>query len=164
MPLALLPLAALFFHRFDPVRTKAASDKGRRNWIGRLQMLLKPLSRRVVGLMMRPARGHSLGAAIWADAMLTLTLFPLALIALVVCVVATLAAAQPADVLPMVFLALGDCRLRYRDARSPRRNNADHLRRAAAAREPRLVETWLNDRARADLLRGAAADDDAARR
>ena len=55
---------------------------------------------------MWPARGRSLGAAILADAMLTLTLFPLALIALVGCIIATLAAAQPADVLPMVFLTL----------------------------------------------------------
>ena len=107
LPLALLPLAVLFFHRFDPVRVKTASDKGRRNWIGRVQMLLKPLSRRVTGMMMRPARGHSLGAAIWADAVLTLTLFPLALVAFVACVIASITAAQPANAQPFVFLALG---------------------------------------------------------
>ncbi|MDQ6654457.1 MAG: hypothetical protein M3Y80_01400 [Verrucomicrobiota bacterium] len=107
LPLLLLPVATLFFHRFDPVRTKATSDRGRRNWIGRVQMLLKPLSRRVVGAMMRPARGHSLGASIWADAVLTLTLFPLALLAFVAVGIATLSAAPPPDVLPAVFLALG---------------------------------------------------------
>jgi hypothetical protein len=107
MPLSLLPLAALFFHRFDPVRIKAASDKGRRSWIGRAQVLLKPLSRGVVGIMMRPACGHSLGTAIWADAVLTLTLFPLALIAFAGCAIASIAAEQPATVQPVIFLALG---------------------------------------------------------
>ncbi len=106
LPIAFLPLAAFFFHRFDPVRTKQTSDKARRNWIGRVQMLLKPLSRRAVRLLMWPARGHSLGSAIWIDAVLTLTLFPLALLALVGCAIATVALEQPQYVLPIVFLAL----------------------------------------------------------
>lgn len=37
LPLAFLPLAGLFFHRFDPVRTRRTSDKSSRNWIGRFQ-------------------------------------------------------------------------------------------------------------------------------
>ncbi len=106
-PIALLlPLAAFFFHRFDPVRTKQTSDRARRNWIGRAQMLLKPLSRRVVRLLMWPARGRSLGSAIWIDAVLTLTLFPLALVALLSCAILTVAVAQPQHVLPIVFFAL----------------------------------------------------------
>jgi hypothetical protein len=83
LPLAFLPLAGFFFHRFDPVRTKAAADKSHRNWIGRFQRLLKPLSRRVVSLLMRVSRGGSLFSAIVADAVLTLTLFPLVLLAFV---------------------------------------------------------------------------------
>jgi len=106
-PLALLPLAALFFHRFDPVRTKRTADKGSRHILARLQMLLKPLSRRATALLMRPARGSSLAAAIWADAVLTLTLFPFALVAWVFVLGATLLAGRVADVLPLVFLLLG---------------------------------------------------------
>ncbi|MEO5720030.1 MAG: hypothetical protein ABIR71_00995, partial [Chthoniobacterales bacterium] len=106
-PIALLlPLAAFFFHRFDPVRTKQTSDKARRKWFGRVQMLLKPLSRRIVRLLMWPTRGHSLGSAIWIDAVLTLTLFPLALVALIGCAIATVALQQPQSVLPVMFLTL----------------------------------------------------------
>lgn len=107
MPLALLPLAGLCFHRFDPVRTKRTSEKGRRHWIGRLQMLLKPLSRRAAALMLRPARGRSFGTAIWVDAVLTLTLFPLALVAFIALIIATLVSAHAQDVMPIIFLALG---------------------------------------------------------
>src|SRR6185503_3164333 len=59
-PLALLPVAALFFHRFDPVRTGRASGKGHRNWLGRIQNLFKPLSRRAVALIGAPGGGGSL--------------------------------------------------------------------------------------------------------
>ena len=107
LPLLLLPLAALFFHRFDPVRTKQTSDKGRRSWIGRVQILFKPLSRRIVGLLMKPARGGSFTGAIWADALMTLTLFPLALIAFIAAVIASVFAGRVQDVLPIIFLALG---------------------------------------------------------
>ena len=75
-PLALLPVAALFFHRFDPVRTKQISGKGRRNWIGKIQNLFKPLSRRAVKLLTLPGRGGSfLGCDVDGRA-LTLTLLP----------------------------------------------------------------------------------------
>jgi hypothetical protein len=83
LPLAFLPLAGLFFHRFDPVRTKAAGDKSNRNWIGRFQRLFKPLSRRAVAMLTPFARGGSLFSSIVADAVLTLTLFPLVLLAFV---------------------------------------------------------------------------------
>jgi len=58
-PLLLLPVAALFFHRFDPVRTGTVSGKGRRNWIGRIQSWFKPLSRRAVAFLEMPGRGGS---------------------------------------------------------------------------------------------------------
>src|SRR5436190_12972112 len=66
-PLMLLPVAALFFHRFDPVRTGRASGKGRRNWIGKIQNLFKPLSRRAATLLMASGRGGSFVAAMWID-------------------------------------------------------------------------------------------------
>ena len=103
--LALLPLAALCFHRFDPVRTGRISERSSRNWIGRLQNLFKPLSRRVVGWLMRPAHRGSLGAAMWSDAVLTFTLYPLVLVAFVAVTVATFAAPL-AEIMPIVFAAL----------------------------------------------------------
>ncbi len=66
-PLALIPLAGLFFHRFDRVRTRRTAEAGRRNWWGRIQMLFKPLTRRAVALLLLPARGGSLATAIWTD-------------------------------------------------------------------------------------------------
>jgi hypothetical protein len=104
-PLALLPVAALFFHRFDPVRTQRVSGKGRRNWIGKIQNLFKPLSRRAVALLLFPGGSGSFISAIWTDAALTLTLFPLVFVAFVAITIVT-AFASPAGILPMVFAAL----------------------------------------------------------
>lgn len=103
-PLAFIPLAALFFHRFDPVRTRRASEKGKRNWLGRIQMLFKPLTRRAVALLLLPARGGSLASAIWTDAVITLTLSPFAFLAFVGVSIAAVVSA-PFGVLPFVFLA-----------------------------------------------------------
>ena len=105
VPLLMLPVAGWFFHRFDPVRTRKASAKTSRNWIGKVQSLLKPITRRVVALAGAFGRGGSLGGAIWRDAWLTFTLYPLALVALVASAIATFAAPL-ASVLPAVFAAL----------------------------------------------------------
>ena len=104
-PLLFLPLAALCFHRFDPARTKQTVEKSQRNWIGRLQNLFKPLSRRIVAPLLRPARGGSLVAAMWSDATLTLTLYPLVLIAFIVITIAAVSAPL-AGLMPGVFAAL----------------------------------------------------------
>ncbi|MDQ6623934.1 MAG: hypothetical protein M3Y86_10700 [Verrucomicrobiota bacterium] len=105
LPLGLLPLAALVFHRFDPVRTGRSSGRAQRKWIGKLQSLAKPLSRRVVALLAIPARNHSLGAAIWLDGVLTFTLSPLTLFAFLgVSVAAIFARAD--GLLPIVFALL----------------------------------------------------------
>jgi len=119
LPIVLLPLATLCFHRFDPVRTGRASDKGKRNWIGRIQMLFKPISRRVVGLLMRPARGNSFVNAIWADALLTLTLFPFALVAIIFAAIFALVSPL-ANSLPIIFalLAIVISDVATRDARA----------------------------------------------
>jgi hypothetical protein len=101
-PLLLLPVAALFFHRFDPVRTKQVSGKGRRNWLGKIQNLFKPLSRRAVALLTMPGRGGSFLGAMWIDALLTLTLLPFAFVAFVGITVAS-AFAPFAAMLPVVF-------------------------------------------------------------
>ena len=101
-PLLFLPLAGLFFHRFDPTRTKRTAEKSRGNGSGRRQSLFKPLSRRVVGSLLRPARGGSFLAAMWGDAVLTLTLYPLVLVAFVVITTVTLFADR-GKVMPIVF-------------------------------------------------------------
>jgi len=101
-PLLLLPVAALFFHRFDPVRTKRVSGKGHRNWIGRIQNLFKPLSRRFVSLLMLPGRSGSFIGAIWTDAALTFTLHPFVFVAFVAITVASCFAPLP-GLLPIVF-------------------------------------------------------------
>lgn len=106
LPLLFLPLAGLFFHRFDPVRTRRTSDKANRKWIGKIQSLFKPLSRRVVAILAPLARGHSFAGAIWADTILTLTLFPLVLVVFVGITIATIAGAPLNVLLPVVFAAL----------------------------------------------------------
>jgi hypothetical protein len=105
VPLAMLPLAALCFHRFDPVRTRSVSGKGRRNWIGKIQNLFKPLTRRAVSLLMIPGRRGSFVGAIWTDAALTLTLYPFVFVAFVGLTIAS-SIAPLAAVLPIVFAVL----------------------------------------------------------
>ena len=104
-PLLLLPVAALFFHRFDPVRTGRVSGKGRRNWVGKIQNLFKPLSRRAVALLGVTGRGGSLLGAMWLDALLTLTLLPFALVAFVAITITGLFTAS-AGTMSVVFAVL----------------------------------------------------------
>lgn len=104
-PLALLPVAAFFFHRFDPVRVKHVSGKGRRNWLGKIQNLFKPLSRRAVKLLTLPGRGGSFLGSVWIDAVLTLTLLPFAFVAFVAITIMSLIR-PPADMLPVAFAVL----------------------------------------------------------
>ena len=104
-PLALLPVAALFFHRFDPVRTGRVSGKGRRNWIGKIQNLFKPLSRHAVKFLTIPGRGGSFVGAMWADALLTLTLLPFAFVAFIAITIKSFFAPPP-GVMAAVFAIL----------------------------------------------------------
>jgi hypothetical protein len=103
-PLLLLPIAALCFHRFDPVRTKRVSGKGDRNWIGKIQNLFKPLSRRAVSLLMVAGRGGSFIGAIWIDAALTFTLHPFVFVAFIVITIMGLFGS--AANLPVIFAVL----------------------------------------------------------
>jgi hypothetical protein len=105
VPLLLLPVAGLCFHRFDPVRTGRVSGKGRRNWIGKIQNLFKPLTRRAVALLMFPGRSGSFVGAIWTDAALTLTLYPLVFVVFVAITVVSSFLSLTA-ILPFVFAVL----------------------------------------------------------
>lgn len=105
-PLLLLPVAALFFHRFDPVRVGKVAGKGRRNWIGKIQNLFKPFSRRAVALLGIAGRGGSFVGAMWIDAVLTFTLYPFVFVALIGITIVNLVA-PPVATLPVVFAILG---------------------------------------------------------
>ncbi len=119
LPLGLLPLAAFVFHRFDPVRIGQTTGKPVRPWLGKIPVLVKPLSRRLVAVLLTPARGRSLGAAIWIDAMLTLTLSPFACLAFVGISIAA-AFAPLGSILPVTFalLAIALAEVSTRDARA----------------------------------------------
>ncbi len=103
LPLCLLPVAAFFFHRFDPVRLGPSVGRTSRTWLGKFQSLVKPLSRRVIRPLLILPRRPSLGTAVWADAILTMTLSPLALLAFVG---ATILSVAGTKTLPVVFAIL----------------------------------------------------------
>lgn len=105
-PVLFIPLAGLFFHRFDPVRTRRTAEKGRRNWLGRIQMLFKPVTRRVVALLTAPARGASFAGAIWTDAALSFTLSPFVFLALVGVVIAAVVSGAALGSWPIILLIL----------------------------------------------------------
>jgi hypothetical protein len=101
----ILAVALLFFHRFDPARVRI-SDKARRNWIGKLNAIAKPIARRLT--MMPLGRGNSLARAAVADAMLTLTSFPIAVVAVIgfaIVALATGGANAGRTVLPIAYAA-----------------------------------------------------------
>lgn len=76
----LLPVAILFFHRFDPARLRKAVMKTHRSWLSRFGALAKPLARRVYGMAMRGGGSSLLGAA-KTDAVMSLSAFPLSIVA-----------------------------------------------------------------------------------
>jgi hypothetical protein len=78
IPLPLLLLARVSFHRFDPVRVRVAA-KAERRWLARLNALLKPLTR----VLLRMPAARSLPLAAVADAQLTLASAPWIAIAIV---------------------------------------------------------------------------------
>ncbi len=136
VPLLFLPLAALCFHRFDPVRTGGTSEKSNRNWIGRFQNLFKPLSRRTVALLLRPTRGGSFAAVMWSDAVLTFTLYPLVLVAFLAVSIGCFFVPL-APIMPIVFAALAII-LSDVATRDIRANTTASIRSA-----PRLRENFI---------------------
>jgi hypothetical protein len=92
LPLLLIGVAGFFFHRFDPVRVKS-SGRARRNLLGRLNSLLKPLVRGVAG-----------AGPVTTDARMTLSSSPLIVLAAIGVAIAALAG-NAAAVLPVAFAA-----------------------------------------------------------
>ncbi|MEO8035602.1 MAG: hypothetical protein ABI837_14300, partial [Acidobacteriota bacterium] len=96
LPLLLLPLALLFFHRFDPARTRAAASRSKGTWLGRLNSITKPLARMLFAIAPR--------GRVSADAMVTFTAMPVAALALAVTVFVGLVSRES---LPVVIAVAG---------------------------------------------------------
>ena len=103
-PLGFLPVALLFFHRFDPVRLRKSPQRGSRSWLARTGLLLKPVSRAVYRLAARAGSGSLLSAA-RHDALMSLTSFPATVLIVIGFAIAGLAANAPKDVMPLAFAA-----------------------------------------------------------
>lgn len=93
-PMSLLLVARLFFHRFDPARVRSMpNEKAHRSWIGRFNMLSKPIARLLVraGSTIASLPGVPLLArTAMTDALATIAQFPLASIAMIVFSLASL--------------------------------------------------------------------------
>lgn len=77
-PLLVLPLALLFFHRFDPVRIKASAQKLQRGFVMRVNQWLKPLVR-PLGKLNTPGKASFL-RSLFSDAILSFQMYPVALL------------------------------------------------------------------------------------
>ena len=107
--MAVLPLAIAlaFFPRFDPARIKGGTQRGLRHPLQQVNRLLKPLTGIATRLLpMGP--GMASARMIVSDAVLTLLLTPLLMLALTAAVVAPIALSEAAlrGFLPAVFVAL----------------------------------------------------------
>lgn len=86
-PMSLLLVARVFFHRFDPARVRSMpNEKGGASWLGRFNMLAKPVARIFVrfGNAVASLPGVPLIArTAMTDALTTIAAFPLASVAIV---------------------------------------------------------------------------------
>jgi hypothetical protein len=109
-PLILVALAALFFHRFDPVRLRRSVEKSHRSWIARINALLKPLTRGIIGLLAVRGSGVSLLSAARTDALTTISAFPIISLGIVGIAIASLVSNAPellTAIMPIAFGAAG---------------------------------------------------------
>ncbi|MCU1246712.1 MAG: hypothetical protein JWN02_2622 [Acidobacteria bacterium] len=106
-PLLLMPVAQLFFHRFDPARLRSAHAKGRRTWLMRLNGLAKPLSRGLTSFATRLGSGNSIVGAALADAAVTMSTMPLLLLFAIGIAIASLVSGSSSlrtGVIPAAFV------------------------------------------------------------
>jgi hypothetical protein len=126
-PMALLLVARVFFHRFDPARVRAVpNEKARRSWVGRLNMMAKPFARVFVraGQAALALPGLPLiFRSMITDALATIAAFPLTVVAMVVIGLTSLGAEQKTlltSTMPFAFavtaIALSDIACRERRA------------------------------------------------
>lgn len=105
VPMPLILIARLAFHRFDPVRLKRSSTKRSWDLLARINLLFKPLTRASMALVAN-AKGASLLRSSLADAILTITATPvLALVILGTSIVALSAPLKSS--MPIVIAAMG---------------------------------------------------------
>lgn len=106
--LALLPVAWLFFRRFDPAKVRIRTGGGALRLLSKAGRMLKPLARPLHALSV--GRRGSIAAAAANDALLTLELYPVILLAAAGFAIAALvspdAAALRSGVLPIAFAAV----------------------------------------------------------
>jgi len=108
IPIPLLGVARLFFHRFDPARVRQSGGKGRRNWMARINALFKPLARVLFALGVRSASRPPLLRSALADAMISIAAYPVAVAAAAVLAVVSMASNDVAGgVMPIAFGLLG---------------------------------------------------------
>lgn len=112
LPIALLLVARMFFHRFDPARVRAISQKSGRTWTGRLNAIAKPFARlfvRAAATVSTIRTPFPVFDAARADALATIAGLPLLVLAMLGFAIATLASDAKAlltGVLPIAFAAL----------------------------------------------------------
>ncbi|HEU4887511.1 MAG TPA: hypothetical protein VFV49_06475 [Thermoanaerobaculia bacterium] len=111
-PMLLLVVARVFFHRFDPARVRSMpNEKARASWIGRFNMMSKPIARLIVriGNAVAALPGVPLLArTAMTDALATIAQFPLASIAMIGFSLASLGTDMKSlfeGVLPFAFAA-----------------------------------------------------------
>lgn len=117
-PIALLAVARLFFHRFDPARLRAAGERARTSWLGRFNALAKPVASLFVrvasSLVPASTRPTLLGSAL-VDALTTIAAFPLAVVAVLAFGVASLAASAGAMFTAVLPIAYAVCAVAISD-------------------------------------------------
>jgi hypothetical protein len=110
-PVALLAVARVFFHRFDPARVRAVpNEKARRSWLGRLNLLAKPVARLFAAAGERVASLAGSAAflrAAMTDAVTTVASLPLVAVGAIGFAIAALAVSDAnglfVGVLPIAF-------------------------------------------------------------
>jgi hypothetical protein len=105
LPLPLLGVALVFFHRFDPVRVRKSVDKGRRNWLGRINMLFKPFARGLFALGVRAGSHPTLIRSAFAEAMTSIASTPIAVAIALFLIIAAIARAS--ELIPIALALLG---------------------------------------------------------
>jgi hypothetical protein len=128
-PMVLLVAARLFFHRFDPARVRSAPDaKSRGSWLGRLNLIAKPVARlfvRAGNALIGLTSGSSFARSAATDAVATIGAFPLTSIAIVGFAIAALAAPSARGLLHGVMpIAFAGCAIAIADIASREKRSA----------------------------------------
>lgn len=118
MPLPVIGLARLFFHRFDPMRVKQGTTKHGTSWFSRINLLFKPLTRAAMRLV--AGGSPSLLRASIADALLTITATPVLAIAVIGTAIAAIASPSINAVMMVISAAIGIsiCDISTRESRA----------------------------------------------